>query len=386
MIGSYDGFLYALDAATGKLRWKLETDGPVHATPAVHERHRLSRGLRRELPRRQRSPTARSSSRSPPAPTPARRRSSTATAPTSARSTTKCSRSTSRRKKIALALREPERQFPFYSSAALAGGRVIVGGRDKLVHAIDAATGKAAWTFTTRARVDSSPAVAGGRVYVGSSDGRLYVLDAAHGPEAVGVRGRRRAHRLARDRRGPGRHRLRRRRACTVSDSADILRMATVHTDARAIVMGWVVVRGGSRAVVGRVRRRCCTRARRSSGNPLKALLCVGVAYFLVGVIVPVATLSAQGKLSGFNAAGLGPRPSPARSARSAPPASSGRSATGGMPLYVMPLVFGGAPIVNVLYSMMVHPPKTAPNPMLYLGFLLASIGAGMVLYFRPQS
>ena len=49
------------------------------------------------------------------------------------------------------------------------------------MHAIDAATGKAAWTFPTRARVDSSPVVAGSRVYVGSSDGRLYVLDAASG-------------------------------------------------------------------------------------------------------------------------------------------------------------------------------------------------------------
>ena len=45
----------------------------------------------------------------------------------------------------------------------------------------DAATGKAAWTFATRARVDSSPVVAGGRVYIGSSDGRLYVLNAASG-------------------------------------------------------------------------------------------------------------------------------------------------------------------------------------------------------------
>ena len=44
-----------------------------------------------------------------------------------------------------------------------------------------AVTGKLAWSFTTRARVDSSPAVADGRVYVGSSDGRLYVLDAASG-------------------------------------------------------------------------------------------------------------------------------------------------------------------------------------------------------------
>jgi len=49
------------------------------------------------------------------------------------------------------------------------------------VHAIDATTGKKAWTFTARARVDSSAAIAGGRVYIGSSDGRLYVLNAAGG-------------------------------------------------------------------------------------------------------------------------------------------------------------------------------------------------------------
>ena len=46
---------------------------------------------------------------------------------------------------------------------------------------MNAATGKSAWKFVTRARVDSSPAVAGGRVFVGSNDGKLYVLDAATG-------------------------------------------------------------------------------------------------------------------------------------------------------------------------------------------------------------
>src|SRR5437773_12536235 len=40
-------------------------------------------------------------------------------------------------------------------------------------------------------------------------------------------------------------------------------------------------------------------------GNPLKALLCVGIAYFLIGVIVPVIGLSSQGALSGFNTNGL---------------------------------------------------------------------------------
>jgi hypothetical protein len=121
-------------------------------------------------------------------------------------------------------------------------------------------------------------------------------------------------------------------------------------------------------------------------GNPLKALLCVGVAYFLVGVIVPVAALGAQGDLQNFNSVGL-------RSATIAGTLGAVGAVciiysfrTGGIPLYVMPLVFGGAPIVNVLYSMIIHPPKTSPNPMLFVGFLLASIGAGMVLYFRPTS
>jgi outer membrane protein assembly factor BamB len=83
--------------------------------------------------------------------------------------------------KVLWRYKHPDRSFPFYSSAALAGSRIVVGGRDKMIHALDMKTGKAAWTFETRARVDSSPAVAGGRAYVGSSDGKLYVLDVASG-------------------------------------------------------------------------------------------------------------------------------------------------------------------------------------------------------------
>jgi hypothetical protein len=121
-------------------------------------------------------------------------------------------------------------------------------------------------------------------------------------------------------------------------------------------------------------------------GNPLKALLCVGVAYFLIGVLVPVAALSAQGQLGGFNGDGV-------RLATIAGVLGALGAVciifsfrTGGVPFYVMPLVFGGAPIVNVLYSMAVHPPKSALNPMLFVGFALAALGAGMVLYFRPTS
>ncbi len=121
-------------------------------------------------------------------------------------------------------------------------------------------------------------------------------------------------------------------------------------------------------------------------GSPLRALLCVGVEYFLIGVLVPVVGLWSQGELGGFNMkgslmAGLG-------GALGAIGAVCIIFAfkTGGLPTYVMPLVFAGAPIVNVLFSMWLHPPKTAPNPLLYVGFVLASLGAGLVLYFKPSS
>jgi len=121
-------------------------------------------------------------------------------------------------------------------------------------------------------------------------------------------------------------------------------------------------------------------------GNPLKALLCVGVAYFLIGVLVPVTSLSLQGSLAGFDRAGL-------ITATVAGALGAAGAACiiyafrfGGVPLYVMPLVFGGAPIVNVLLTMVLHPPKEPVNPMMYVGCLLAASGAGMVLYFRPRA
>src|SRR6185503_12357898 len=116
-------------------------------------------------------------------------------------------------------------------------------------------------------------------------------------------------------------------------------------------------------------------------GNPLRALLCVGIAYFLMAVLVPVITLSAQGGLNGFNtngtlSAGLGG----ALGALGAVCIIWAFRA-GGLPTYVMPLVFGGAPLVNVIVGMLWHPPKTSPSPMLYLGFAMAAIGAALVLY-----
>ena len=121
-------------------------------------------------------------------------------------------------------------------------------------------------------------------------------------------------------------------------------------------------------------------------GNPLKALLCVGVAYFLIGVIVPVAGLSAQGNLSNFDTSGLVTATIAGALGAAGAACIIYSFRFGGLPVYVMPLVFGGAPIVNVLVAMAIHPPKQALNPLLFVGFLLASIGAALVLYYRPTA
>ena len=122
----------------------------------------------------------------------------------------------------------------------------------------------------------------------------------------------------------------------------------------------------------------------RQLGNPLKAMLCVGVAYFLIGVLVPVIGLGTQGQLNGFDRAGLTTATIAGALGAIGAACIIYSFRAGGLPVYVMPLVFGGAPIVNVLVSMAMNPPKDAVNPLLYAGFLLASAGAGMVLYFRP--
>jgi hypothetical protein len=121
-------------------------------------------------------------------------------------------------------------------------------------------------------------------------------------------------------------------------------------------------------------------------GNPLKALLCVGAAYFLIGVMVPVAALGAQGGLSGFNSTGLITATVAGALGAIGAACIIWAFRSGGLPIYVMPLVFGGAPIINVLVTMLIHPPKSPINPMLYVGFALASIGAALVLYFRPTA
>ncbi len=67
------------------------------------------------------------------------------------------------------------------SSPAVVDDKVYVGSYDDKVYCLDAATGAQVWNYTTGSTVYSSPAVVYGKVYVGSEDGRVYCFDAVSG-------------------------------------------------------------------------------------------------------------------------------------------------------------------------------------------------------------
>src|SRR5687768_11460657 len=119
-------------------------------------------------------------------------------------------------------------------------------------------------------------------------------------------------------------------------------------------------------------------------GNPLRALLCVGIAYVLVAVLVPVGALSAGGELRGFNTPGVLAATAGGVLGALGAVCIIWAFKAGGMPSYVMSLVFAGAPLVNVVVSAIMHPPEHAPSPMLYAGCLLSVVGACLFMRYRP--
>ena len=69
----------------------------------------------------------------------------------------------------------------FYSTPAIAYGRVYIGNTDGRIYSYGARTGDLRWSHATGGYVYSSPAVWDERVYAGSYDGNFYALDAATG-------------------------------------------------------------------------------------------------------------------------------------------------------------------------------------------------------------
>jgi outer membrane protein assembly factor BamB len=179
LIGSYDEHLYCVSARNGSVLWKFKTNGPVHSTPGIASGMAFIAGCD-ELFRAIRISDGKEvfnvSSGSYTGASPALR-AGFAYYGTFDNEVLGVSLG---KRQIVWRYEHPQRKFPYYSSAAVSASRVVLGGRDKLVHGLTVG-GKSVWTFATRARVESSPAIAGGRVFVGSNDGRFYVLGLTNG-------------------------------------------------------------------------------------------------------------------------------------------------------------------------------------------------------------
>ena len=139
-------------------------------------------------------------------------------------------------------------------------------------------------------------------------------------------------------------------------------------------------------------------------GNPgagaVRAFLCVGIAYFLTAVVIPLIAL--QFGLAGGESIDFKDKEGNLNT-RALTFSTMGGIAgaagalciifsikNGGKPLYVAPLVFAGAPIVNAIVSLSWHPEKVKSFAdassgwiMFLAGILLAAVGAGLVLYSK---
>ncbi len=181
LVGSYDGNLHCVDAATGKAVWTAPTDNYINGTPAILPTGEVCFGgcdsfvhvvgLRdgKEI-----------------------RQIETEAYIASSVALFEGMGYVGNYGNIVIAFdpkggevkwKYRDRNFPYYSSAAVTKDKVILGGRDKRLHCIDRVKGEALWHFQTRGQVDSSPVICGDAIIVGSQDGRLYCISLEDGKE-----------------------------------------------------------------------------------------------------------------------------------------------------------------------------------------------------------
>lgn len=130
-----------------------------------------------------------------------------------------------------------------------------------------------------------------------------------------------------------------------------------------------------------------------SMGDPVngryKAFLFVGIAYFLTAVLAPFFMLVAKGAaFSGYTPKGMWW--SLIAGIVGAIGAFGVLLAFGakGTPTVVMSIIFAGAPIVNAVVSLLLHPPAggwAGISPKFYLGIVLAAVGGALVTLYKPN-
>ncbi len=118
-----------------------------------------------------------------------------------------------------------------------------------------------------------------------------------------------------------------------------------------------------------------------------KAFLWVGIAYVLIAVLAPALMIAFGG--GGWSMTGKGVFWSLIAGAAGAVGAFGVLLAFGakGPPAVVMSIVFAGAPIVNALVSLTLHPPHGGIKTLawqFYAGIVLAALGGTLVTLYKP--
>lgn len=119
-----------------------------------------------------------------------------------------------------------------------------------------------------------------------------------------------------------------------------------------------------------------------------KAFLFVGVAYFLTAVLAPLAMLLMKGATWQMPVKGI------VWSIIAGLVGAIGAFAVllafgaKGTPAVVMSIVFAGAPVVNAVVAMIIHPPAGGVSSLRWpfvLGILMAAVGGCLVTLYRPM-
>lgn len=180
LFGSYDEHLYALDAATGKERWRFRTSGPVHCSPSLVNGQVAVAGCDGFVRlvavadgKETRSLELGGNIASTPAVLGNRFFLGTMG------NQVVCIDAGAMQR--VWEYENKEQQFPFFSSPAVTNDLVLIGGRDKQLHALEQTSGKRRWAFRAKGRIDSPAVVVGTRGYFGSHDGSIYGVNLATG-------------------------------------------------------------------------------------------------------------------------------------------------------------------------------------------------------------
>jgi uncharacterized membrane protein YeaQ/YmgE (transglycosylase-associated protein family) len=121
----------------------------------------------------------------------------------------------------------------------------------------------------------------------------------------------------------------------------------------------------------------------------IKAFLCVGVAYVLVAVLVPVGILISKQASWVYPTQGL------VLSTLAGVAGAVGALfvllsfGAKGNPAVVMSIVFAGAPVVNAVVALLYHPPEggwSALRWQFIAGIVLAAVGGLLVMRYRPAT